>query len=294
MRFRTWFLVVVAPVACSQPLAHPTTGTGGGGTGTGGSAGEPVPGTGGFGGMAGGGGSGVAGAGGVPSVEADCTSLMWQYQSGLTGAKNCRVGVPGDCQQLLPTNLSGCSCPTYVTDNSVLGAIQAAWTAGRCSTIRPCGVCPTLVGSSCYPLDGGTVGRCSDVAAAVGAGGGDGRNGTGGRGGTGGSSADGGIDLCSTLAAEYAGVLSGAKYCSPAPGSTDPCTQLVPSALTPCPGCSLEYVTDRSFLDVLRQKWEAGGCGSASSSCPPVSCGTHASAMCLPTDAGYTLCLPTQ
>src|SRR5207344_2752075 len=127
-------------------------------------------------------------------------------------------------QQLVPGSLSGCSCPTYVTDSSALSTLENYWQAAGCSSAGPvCDLlCPAALNRTCVATDGGSVGFCSYVSGTggtSGAGGTSGTTATGGRGGTGGttgaggSAVDGGLSSCASLQSQYAAVLIGARSC---------------------------------------------------------------------------------
>jgi hypothetical protein len=261
--------------ACGQSLAPNMTGTGGAGAGAG-TGGTAYLGSGGV-------SLGTGGLGG--NVSAACNTLVAEYQSALTAAETCQVGASGQCQQVVTGNLTGCSCPTYATDSSALTTIQKAWQAAGCEPPNPpCEIeCPVALNNVCVSADGGSVGFCSYVP---GTGGISGTGGDGATGGAGGASANGGA--CQTVAAEYASVLIGAKSCTG--GATGQCAQLVSSSLSFCPTC-MDYVNDSSVLDSLRQKWDALGCGNVAALCPAIACVAPASAMCVPSDAGGSVCV---
>jgi hypothetical protein len=267
-------LVVATAGACTQSLTANMSGTGGFTAGTG-ATGGTGPGTGGT--RTGGTRPGVGGYAGN-SATASCDTLTAEYQSALTAAQGCQVGAPGQCQTLVGWSLSGCSCPTYVTNSSVLVTVQSAWQAAGCaSTARaPCMLeCPAALNTACVATDGGSAGICS-YASGTG-----GNSGTGATGGAGGSS-------CDTLAAEYAAVLIDASSCTA--GATGQCAKAVPAALSPCGACT-DYVNDDSVLSVLQKMWEDGGCDGAVMFCPPASpCLTAVGAGCLPSDAGGSVC----
>jgi hypothetical protein len=193
--------------------------------------------------------------------------------------------------------LSGCGCPTYVTDSSALSMIVDAWRAAGCVVPGPaCEIlCPAALNSTCVATDGGSAGFCSYVpgtGGTTGAGGSGATGGTsgatGGTTGSGGSAVDGGLSTCATLASEYAAVLTGAKSCTP--GATGQCGQAVPSFLSSCDlGCT-ELVTDSSILDSIRQEWSAAGCANVSLVCPLIACAPASSASCVPSDAGGSVC----
>ena len=273
--------------ACSQPLTSKMTGTGGTetGTGTGDTGGSPYPGAGGYPGT-----GGSPGTGGTESVPAVCNTLAAEYESALTAAESCEVGASGQCQQVVSRAPSGCSCPTYATDSSVLATIANAWQAAGCAsgTEPPCTLCVIAPNSTCVSADGGSAGFCSYVPGTGGNSGTGGDGATGGSTGAGGSSADGGLAACSTFASEYAAVLVGAKSCTA--GAAGQCAQEVPSALSLCPVCG-DFVTDRSVLDIIRTNWDAAGCGDVSAvACPAVSCLPPTTGTCVPSDAGGSVC----
>jgi hypothetical protein len=269
-------ILLAGMAACEQSLTPNMTGTGGTRTGAGGEGGTgPVTG----------------GSGG--SVSSVCNALVAEYQSAVTAAETCQVGASGQCQQLVTESLSGCSCPTYVTDTSTLSTIEDAWQAAGCATPRPaCDLfCPAALNTTCVASDGGSTGFCSWVP---GSGGTSGTDGTGGRGatggttGAGGSTVDGGLSECGSLASEYAAVLIGARSCTA--GAAGQCAQQVLSSLSPCnTGCT-QFVTDRSILDALRLKWDAAGCGNVKVICPDIACAPASGATCVASDAGGSVC----
>jgi hypothetical protein len=269
-------LLLAVPTACNQSLTPDMTGTGGAGTGTGGGDGGSGPGTGGLGGSIG---------------PVACNTLVAEYQSALTAAETCQVGVSGQCQQIVAgAPLGGCSCPTYVTDTSALSVIEEAWVGGGCAVpTTSCKIsCPAALNTTCVPADGGSVGFCSYVPGTGGSSGNDGTGGSGGATGTGGSAVDGGPSGCSTLASEYAAVLIGARSCTA--GAAGQCGKEVPSSLSPCATGCAELVTDSSVLDSIQQKWEAAGCADVATICPLIACAPPTSAACLPSDAGGSVC----
>jgi hypothetical protein len=253
--------------ACSQSLPNNMTGTGGVGTGTGGT-------------------TGAGGSGGIINGDV-CNALNAEYQSALSAAEGCQVGAADQCAQIAGGALSGCSCPTYVTDSSALTIVQEAWQAAGCQTTEPpCALlCPIALNSICVSIDGGSVGFCSYVAGTGGAGG---AGATGGTSGAGGSSADGGLSVCGSLVSDYAAVLVGAKSCTA--GAAGQCAQLVPALLSPCGTCEMDYVTDSSVLDAIQQKWTAAGCGNVPAYCPQASCRAPVGGTCVPSDAGGSVC----
>ena len=277
MRSLLWLsLVLAATTACNQSLAPNVTGTGG--AGTGGGAGGTGPGTGGLGG----------------SVSSVCNALVAEYQSAFTAAETCQVGATGQCQQLVTGRLSGCSCPTYVTDTSALSAIEGAWQAAGCGVVpmASCNniLCPATLNTTCVPTDGGSVGFCSYVpnsGGTTGVGGTDG-GGSGGSSGGGGSSLDGGLSGCGTLASEYAAVLTGARSCTA--GASGQCGQQVPSFLSPCRSGCTQFVTDSGVLDTIRKEWETTGCGDVAVACPAIACAHATGAACIASDAGGSVC----
>jgi hypothetical protein len=277
-------LLLAVPAACTQSLAPDMTGTGGAPSATGGGAGGNGPGTGGF-----------SGLGGSIGPEA-CNTLVAEYQSALTVAQTCQVGVNGQCQQLVSEGLSGCHCSTYVTDSSVLSMIEEAWAGGGCVVPMTACVsgCPAALNTTCVAADGGSVGFCSYVpgtggSSGTGATGGSGGSGAaGGATGAGGSAVDGGLSGCDTLAAEYAAVLSGAKSCTA--GAADQCGKEVPSSLSPCSSGCAELVNDNSVLDSLQQQWEAAGCANVEVLCPLIACAPPVGATCVASDAGGSVC----
>ena len=277
-------LLLAVLAACTQSLTPDMTGTGGGPSATGGGAGGNGPGTGGF--------SGLGGSIG----PAACNTLVAEYQSALTAAETCQVGVDGQCQQIVTEGLSGCPCSIYVTDSSVLSMIGEAWQGAGClePTLGCASDCPAAINTTCVPADGGSVGFCSYVpgsggSSGTGATGGTGGSGaTGGSTGAGGSAVDGGLSSCGTLAAEYAAVLSGAKSCTA--GAAGQCGKEVPSSLSPCSSGCAELVNDSSVLDALQQQWEAAGCADVEVLCPLIACAPPTGATCVPSDAGGSIC----
>ena len=277
-------ILLAASTACNQSLTPDMTGTGGSKTGAGG-------------GGAGGTGPGAGGSGG--SVSSVCNALVAEYQSAITAAETCQVGASGQCQQIVTASLTGCSCPTNVTDSSALSTIEAAWQAAGCVVpTPPCNLlCPAALNTTCVSADGGSTGFCSYVpgtGGSPGAGGTSGTTATGGRGGTGGttgaggSTADGGgLSSCGMFASEYAAVLTGARSCTA--GASGQCGQQVPSSLSPCSAC-MEYVTDRSILDDIRKEWDVAGCANVKVACPLIACAPATGAACLPSDAGGSVC----
>jgi hypothetical protein len=271
-------ILLAAATACNQSLTSDMTGTGGTGPATGGGAGGTSPGTGGR------GGSNAPGA---------CNTLAAEYRSALTAAETCQVGASGQCQQIVSAALSGCSCPTSVSDSSVLSTIEKAWQAAGCVVPTPsCKLlCPAALNNTCVPTDGGRVGFCSYVpgtggTSGSGATGGTAGGATGGTTGAGGSAVDGGLSSCGPLASEYAAALIGAKSCIA--GAAGQCGKQVPSFLSPC-SCA-ELVTDSSVLDAIQQKWEAVGCAAVPVACPLSVCPPAASAACVPGDGGGSVC----
>ncbi|HLK89716.1 MAG TPA: hypothetical protein VKZ18_07475 [Polyangia bacterium] len=275
-------VMAAAAGGCNQSLTSNMTGTGGAGTGTGGLG----PGAGGS-GDTGGGPFGTGGMGGSIGPPA-CSTLEAEYRSAFSAAETCQVGAAGQCQQLYYGALSGCECPTYVTDSTALTTIEQAWQAAGCNTgpEPPCGLCPAPLNTTCVSVDGGSLGACSY---APGTGGTTGAGGATGQGGSGGSTADGGVASCSQLASEYTAVLEGAKSCTS--GVAEQCTQLVPAGLSPCPPCPV-FVNDRGVLDAIRQAWTTAGCGNVAVSCPQIACPAPKGAACLPSDAGGAVCSP--
>jgi hypothetical protein len=275
MRTSLWLSILLASAtgACTQSLTPNMTGTGGAGTGTADVGGSSNYGSGGYGGN-----EGTA-----------CNMLTAEYQSAVIAAGSCQVGASGQCQQLVSWALGGCSCPTYVTDSSALNRIQMIWQADDCQPIAPpCAPgCPATLNSTCLSTDGGSTGVCSYV---MGAGGTSGNGGTGASGGTtgaGGSPLDGGLDVCGTLASEYAATLIGAKSCIADAGVQ--CATTVPASLSSCPVC-MDFVTDGSALNAIQRKWEAADCERAKVPCPLFSCVQARGAMCAASDAGGAFC----
>lgn len=268
--------------ACNQSLTPDMTGTGGSRTGSGGE-----------------GGTGPATGGSGGSISSVCDTLVAEYRPAVTAAQACRVGASGQCQQLVTATLTGCSCPTYVTDSSTLSAIEDAWAAAGCSVAGPvCDLfCPAALNTTCVATDGGSTGVCSYVpgtGGTSGAGGTSGTDGSGGRGGTGGttgsggSTVDGGLSSCGMFASEYAAVLTGAKSCTA--GATGQCGQLVPSSLSPCNSGCAEFVTDSSILDGIRNQWDAAGCANVKVLCPLIACEAATGVACVASDAGGSVC----
>jgi hypothetical protein len=275
-------ILLGAAAACDKSLTADMTGSGGSRTGAGGAGGTTT---------------GSGGSGG--DVSSVCNALVAEYQSAVTAAETCQVGASGQCQQLVTASLNGCSCPTYVTDSSTLAAIEDAWVGAGC--VVPGHVCelfcPAALNTTCVSTDGGSAGFCSyapGTGGTSGAGGTSGTDATGGRGGTsgttgaGGSTVDGGLSNCGTLASEYAAALIGARTCTA--GAAGQCAQEVPSSLSPCNSGCTEFVTDRSVLDGIRQKWDAAGCGRVAVACPAIACAPAAGAACVPSDAGGSVC----
>jgi hypothetical protein len=253
-------LVAAATGACSQSLASHMSGTGGAGSGNGGQGGYD---------------------------ETVCNTLTAEYQSAVVAAETCQVGASGQCQQSVPSALSGCSCPTYITDNSTVYKIRGAWDDARCPVqMRACATsCPIAANTTCVSTDGGSTGVCSYVPGT--GGGSGGAIGAGDAIGAGGSSLDAGYDVCGSLAAEYGLALLDAKSCMPNEGVE--CATPVPASLSPCGGCN-DYVTSSIVLDGIRQKWLAAGCANVKVFCPKIACVQPRSAMCASTDAGVSVC----
>ncbi len=267
-------LVAAALGACGQSLTPDKTGMGGSGTATGGATGGSGPGAGGSGGK----------------VVAACNALTAEYQSALTAAESCQVGASGQCQQLVSGNLSGCSCPIYVTDSSALTTIENAWQQVGCATPEPpCALfCPAALNRTCVSTDGGSAGFCSYVPGTGGSSGAGGDGATGGTSGAGGSPADGGLSSCGNLVSEYAAVLIGARSCTA--GAAGQCGKSVPSSLSPCSAGCMTFVTDSSVLDSIRTEWDAAGCGRVPVACPAIACLPATSATCVASDAGGSVC----
>jgi len=268
--------------ACSQSLTPDMTGTGGTRTGAGGE-----------------GGTGPAAGGSGGGVSSICDALASEYRSAVTQAETCQVGRSGQCQQLVTTSLSGCACPTYVTDSSALSTIQNYWQAAGCESGGPvCDLlCPAPLNRTCVATDGGSVGFCSyapGTGGTSGAGGTSGTNATGGRGatggttGAGGSAVDGGFSTCTSLQSQYAVALIGARSCTA--GAAGQCAEQVPASLSPCNAGCTEFVTDSSVLGVIQQKWAAAGCGSVAVACPAIACLPAAGGTCVRSDAGASVC----
>jgi hypothetical protein len=275
-------ILLGAATACTQSLTPDMTGTGGSKTGSGGAGGTPT---------------GWGGSGG--DVSSVCDALVAKYRSAVPAAATCQVGASGQCQQLVTTSLNGCSCPTYVTESSTLSAIEDAWQAAGCVVPEgPCNLlCPAPLNTTCVATDGGNAGLCSWVPGSggvSGAGGTSGTTATGGRGGTGGaigaggSTVDGGLSTCGTLESEYAAALISASSCTA--GAAAQCAQQVLSSLSPCNSGCARFVTDRSVLDGIRQKWDAAGCGNVKVLCPAIACTPATGGMCVPGDAGESVC----
>jgi len=269
-------ILLVATTACNQSLTPDMTGTGGSRTGAGG---------------AGGTGAGTGGSGG--SVSPACNALVAEYQSALTAAETCQVGASGQCQQLVSWALSGCSCPTYVTDSSALSTIENAWQAAGCQVAGPvCNLlCPAALNNTCVSADGGSTGFCSYVpgtGGTSGAGGTGGGGATGGTTGSGGSPVDGGLSSCGTFASEYAAVLIGARSCTA--GAAGQCGQQVSSSLSPCSGGCTQFVTESSVLNTIQQQWRTAGCADVPVLCPLIACAPATSAACVASDAGGSVC----
>jgi len=280
-------LLLAVPTACNQSLTPDMTGSGGAPSATGGRAGGTSPGTGGI-------SPGTGGLGGSITPAA-CNVLVAEYQSALTAAETCQVGVSGQCQQIAAEALSGCPCSTYVTDSSALYTIEEAWQTAGCltPTLGCASGCPVALNTTCVPTDGGSVGFCSYVPGTGGTSGNDGYGGsgsgaTGGATGAGGSAVDGGLSSCGTLASEYAAVLIGAKSCTA--GAAGQCDKQVASSLSPCSSGCAELVTDSSVLDVIQQKWESAGCADVAMLCPLIACAPPTGAACVASDAGGAVC----
>ena len=264
--------LLAAAAACSQSLTPDMTGTGGGGPGAGGT-GATGPETG--------------GSGGSASL---CNALVAEYQSAVTAAETCQVGASGQCQQLVTATLTGCSCPTYVTDSSALSTIEDAWSAAGCVVPGPaCNIfCPAALNTTCVATGGGSTGFCSYVPGTGGTSGAGGSGGTGGTTGAGGSTVDGGLSDCGTLASEYAAVLIGARTCTA--GATGQCGKQVPASLSPCTSGCTQFVTDSSVLDTIRTRWDAAGCANVKVLCPAIACAPSTGAACVASDAGGAVC----
>jgi hypothetical protein len=275
-------ILLAAATACNQSLTPDMTGTGGSKTGSGGE-----------------GGTGPATGGSGGSVSSVCNTLVAEYWPAVTAAQACQVGASGQCQQLVTATLTGCSCPTYVTDSSVLSTIEGAWAAAGCAGAGPvCDLlCPAALNTTCVATDGGTTGVCSYVpgtggtSGAGGTSGTDGRGGAGGTAGSGGSTVDGGLSSCGTLASEYAAVLTGARSCTA--GATGQCAQEVPSFLSICNSGCTEFVNDSSVLDGIQKKWYAAGCGNTSALCGISACTPATGGTCVAGDAGGSVCSTT-
>ena len=270
MRSLLLLSTLLAATACTQSLTPDMTGTGGAATG------------------GGAGGSGGGGSGGSNGSQL-CHTLLSEYQSAFSAAETCKVGVSGQCQQLVTGSLTGCSCATYVTDSSALSTIEDAWQAAGCVVPEPpCEIlCPAAFNTTCVPTDGGSVGVCS-YAPGTGGTSGAGGSGAGGTTGAGGSTEDGGLSDCSLLASEYAAVLVGARSCTA--GVAGQCGEQVASSLSPCNSGCTEFVTDRSVLDGIVQKWQSAGCANVAVACPAITCEPASGASCVATDAGGSVC----
>jgi hypothetical protein len=258
-------LLAATAVACNQSLTPMMTGTGGtGATGL-----------------------GTGGLGGTSSI---CNSLVAEYQSAFTAAETCQVGASGQCQQSVPAALTGCSCPTLVTDDSALSTIRKAWDAAGC--VVPSATCenfcPLALNNTCVSTDGGSAGFCSYVPGTGGISGSDGGGSAGGATGAGGSPPDGGLSTCGTLVSEYAAVLIGARSCTA--GATGQCGQQVPSYLSPCSSGCTELVTDSSVLNTIQEEWKMAGCADVPVLCPLFACAPATGAACVPSDAGGSVC----
>jgi hypothetical protein len=264
-------LLAATAVACTQSLTPTMAGTGGTGGDTGATTGL---GSGGFGGK----------------VSAACAAFTAEYQSAFVAAESCRVGASGQCQQSVPSALSGCSCPTYVTDSSALSMIRKSWDQVGCPVqTATCEIfCPIAVNTTCVPSDGGSAGFCSYVPGTGGISGSDGGGAVGGTSGSGGSPVDGGLSDCDTLASEYAAVLVGARTCTA--GAASQCGQQVPTYLSACSSNCTEFVTDSSVLNAIRDDWKTAGCANVPVVCPLFACAPAASATCVPNDAGGSVC----
>jgi hypothetical protein len=120
-----------------------------------------LPGTGGTSG-AGGAMGGTSGAGGSP-VDGGlgaCAMFATEYAAVLSGARSCTAGTAAQCAQQVPSSLSPClaGCTEFVTDSSVLDAIQREWDAANCGaaiTICPLIGCLQATGAVCAPSDAG-------------------------------------------------------------------------------------------------------------------------------------------
>jgi hypothetical protein len=49
-------------------------------------------------------------------------------------------------------------------------------------------------------------------------------------------------------------------------------------------------VTDQSVLNVIRQSWDQAGCGNVPAACPALSCLAPTTGVCVPSDAGGSVC----
>ncbi|HVZ85816.1 MAG TPA: hypothetical protein VHG72_02535 [Polyangia bacterium] len=268
-------IVVAATLgACGQSLTPNKTGSGGVGPVSMGETGGSTLGTGG-------------GGGGVSPLPDACNALITEYQAAVSAAQSCQVGATGQCQQLVSGAIAGCSCPTYVTDDSTLAMIESVWETTGCAKLEsaepPCEIlCPAALDKVCVAVDGGSTGICTYAGAP------DGTGGRSGSGGTGGAT-DGGVSpsLCNSLVSDYAAALTAAKSCTA--GAADQCAQPVPASLSVCSSCTT-YVTDGSALSSIQEKWISAGCGKAIVACPAIDCISPTPSLCVLDDFGGATC----
>jgi hypothetical protein len=126
-----------------------------------------LPGTGGTsgtGGVTGGttGDGGFGGDGGFMEVAISCRMLESEYAAVLSGAETCTAGAAGQCGQQVLSSLSPCSvdagCMEFVTDSSILNAIQQKWGAAGCANHNgtcPLVACAPATSAACVPSDAG-------------------------------------------------------------------------------------------------------------------------------------------
>ncbi len=76
----------------------------------------------------------------VRAAKGYCDNLDLRYASALTRARKCDAAKPAPCLVVASSDIS-CGCPTRVSDDAELSALQKQWTDAGCSAFyAPCGV----------------------------------------------------------------------------------------------------------------------------------------------------------
>jgi len=104
--------------------------------------------------------SGGAGGGGGGGGATVCMDISTQYQAALPGAKMCSLASGHTpCQVEVPLAV-GCSCRTYVDNDTTLKSLITQWSSNACTRVCPAIACTNVQPGNCVTSGTAASGTC--------------------------------------------------------------------------------------------------------------------------------------